>query len=473
MTLTRRAALRRGSAAVGLGTLAGCLGEPGNDDTQDGNGGGDGESEITGYGAFFTLWDWCNEITGDRGSFENPVDVGEMGHGWSPDGDLTRNVAETDAFVYLDTPEFAWAQDLAGQLQAEGDSVDVAVIDGLEGITDDQLLAFSSEAVPEPDYDHEFDPDTLEIEGFDVIDPTTGETIAYWHGDHWHGGLPDVPVDGSVRLEAVFETVGGHVVPLGSDEQFQFDARLGDGAPDDVVDIESRGDAVEFHGESEGRTLVVFELRHGEDILWDTSADTLNLDVSADVDSAEMTEFHDPHVWVDPVLAADIVDTITDGLADISPDDAETFEANADAYKERLDAVDDQFQETIAEAELDIAVFAGHDSFRYLEHRYGFDLHSPVGVSPDESPSPGEIAETIELVNGNDIDTILYDPFETAGGEVPPLAETIVEDSSATEVAPLTPAEGTMADWNDQGWGWVEQMEEITIPSLRAALKAE
>ena len=124
-------------------------------------------------------------------------------------------------------------------------------------------------------------------------------------------------------------------------------------------------------------------------------------------------------------------------------------------------------------ADREVAVFAGHDSFRYVEHRYGFDLHSPVGVSPDESPSAGEIADTIELVNEHGIDTILYDPFEAEEGEIPPLAETIVEDSDASQTAPMTPAEASMAEWNEDDWGWVEQMEEVTIPSLRQALKAD
>ncbi|MFP9191903.1 metal ABC transporter substrate-binding protein [Natronosalvus vescus] len=472
MKLTRRTALRRGGAAVALGALAGCLSEPG-DDTENGSGNESGENAISGYAAFFALWDWSNQIVGDHGAFENPVDVGEMGHGWNPGGDLTRDVAETDAFVYLDTPEFSWAQDLAAQLEAEEESVDSTVIDGMAGLTADQLLPFSTGERPDPDEEYTVDPSNVQVDGFDIIDPRTGETVAYWHVDHWDGGLPDVPLEGSMRFEAVVEVDGGHVIPLGGDEDVQLDARLGDGAPDEMVDIESHGDAVELHGIDVGRTLVVFELRQDGDVLWDSSADTLSVDVSDDIDPADATEFHDPHVWADPVLAANIVDAIADGLAEVSPDDAETFEANADAYNERLSAVDEQFQATVDDAQLDIAVFAGHDSFRYLEHRYGFDLHSPIGVSPDESPSPSEIAETIELVNENAIDTILYDPFEAGDGEVPPLAETIVEDSSATEVAPLTPAEGTLPDWDDRGWGWVEQMEEITLPSLRAALKAE
>ncbi|MFP8889167.1 metal ABC transporter substrate-binding protein [Natrialbaceae archaeon A-CW2] len=471
MDLTRRAALRRGGAAVALGTLAGCLSEPEATDGE-GNGNGNNEDTASGYAAFFTLWDWGNQILGDHGSLQNPVDVGEMGHGWSPGGDLVREVASTDAFVYLDTPEFAWAQDLAAQLEAEEGS-DTTVIDGLANFTEDQLLSFSSEAVPEPDYDQDFDPETISVDGFDVVDPTTGEITAYWHDDHWHGGVPNVPLESSITLEAVFEADGGHVVPLGAEEAFQFDARLGGGAPDDVIEIDSHGDSIEVHGIGEGRTMIVFELRHGDDVVWDTSADTMTVDVAADIDPTDVTEFHDPHVWVDPVLASTVVETFAEEFGEVWPEHAEAFESNAASYLERLEGVDEGFQSAVADGELEIAVFAGHDSFRYVEHRYGFDLYSPVGVSPDESPSSGEITATIELVDEHGIDTILYDPFEAADGEIPPLAETIVENSGATETAPMTPAEGTLAEWHEQDWGWVEQMEEVTIPSLRKALKAD
>ena len=30
--------------------------------------------------------------------------------------------------------------------------------------------------------------------------------------------------------------------------------------------------------------------------------------------------------------------------------------------------------------------------------------------------------------------------------------------------------EGTIPEWEENGWGWVEQMEEINLPSLEAAL---
>ena len=335
MTHSRRSVLRRGAGLAAAGTaasLAGCAG------TADGGSGG----FDSGYAAFFTLNDWANEVAGENATFEDPVDVGQLGHGWTPDGTLAADVAATDAFVYLDSPEFSWAQDLAETLENDYDSV--AVVDVLSGLEGDMLE---------------------------------------W--DHSHGGE-------------------------GADH-----------------DGENHGD--ENH---DGETR------------------------------------HDPHVWVDPVLAAEMVETIAAGLGGADPENADAYAANADAYADELDAVDDAFESIAEDAARDVAVLAGHNSFQYLEARYGFRLHSPVGVSPQNEPSQSEIADTIDLVDAEGIDVVLYDRFQS-----PRLAESIVENSGATEAVPVTPAGGTTREWNDAGYGYLEQMTEINVPAFERAFGAQ
>lgn len=341
MDLSRRSLLREGAgaAALAIGGFAGCTNaleaaEPGVD---------------SGYAAFFTLWDWANAVGGDAVEFENPVEAGRMGHGWEPDGDVAREIAGSDAFVYLDTPEFSWAQNVAATLETDYDGV--VVIDGMEPLGS-HLLAWDGHR--DGHDDHEDDQ------------------------EHEHGG----------------------------------------GAGGDRA-------------------------------------------------------FADPHVWVDPVLAREIVDTIAAGLADADPERAETFRDNAAAYGGRLADLDEAYRDLVATADREVAVLAGHDSFRYVQARYGFEFHTPAGVSPNDAPSQEDIADTIEVVDDHGIDTVLYDPFDAPDGSAPALAETVVENSGATATAPITSAEGTTADWLDRGWGYVEQIEEVTLPALGAALGAE
>jgi len=454
MTITRRTLLKSGVTVGAAAAVAGCTGDPG--DESDG--------ERSGYAAFFTLWDWSNQVGDGAFTFENPVEVGEMGHGWEPDGDLLRNVAGTDVFVYLDTPELSWAQDIAAELEADYD--DVAVIDGMAGLDGELLPWDDGGETAAPDRDHDWNPETVEIADFDVLDRRSGEVSAYWHNDHWHGGIQPVPLDSHRALEGVFEDSDGRVLPLGDDDPFEFDAVVADGADEEPIEIEPRGDHVRLHGREVGRTQLVFQLKHDGEVLWDTSNDLIAARVEEEVD--EDGEFFDPHVWVDPVLSQMVVDTIAEGLAEIDPDNAEMFEENAAAYNEELAEIDAAFEELMADATRNTGVLAGHDSFAYVEDRYGFDLHTPVGVSPEAEPSQTDIADTIEFVDDNGIDVILYDQFES-----PNLANTIVENSSASEVLAVTPAEGTTAEWNEEGWGWLDQMREVNLPAFRKALGAE
>lgn len=462
MYRTRRAVLTTGAAAFAGVPIAGCT-------APELSGGADDPS---GFAAFFALVDWCRAVGSDELTFETPVPVGRVGHGHDPAGDLVRDIAETTVFVYLDTPEFAWAQDVAGELRR--DYPDVTIIDGLTGFTRDRLLSFDADVDATPDRDHDWNPETLTIGDVHLVDRNVGEVTAEWHVDHWDGGIPAIPLDRAVSLEAIIQDDEGRVLPLGEGEPYQLDVSVAEGATTAIIETESRGDRLELVGATVGETAIVLQVTDDEAVLWESDADTLAVEVVAELEPTGVGAFHDPHVWVDPILAQLIVDTIADGLAEVIPDAADSFEANAATYNERLGDVDEGFRSLVADAERTTAVFAGHDSFRYPSHRYGFELHTPAGVSPDQRPSQREIADTVELIEREGIDTILYDPFETPdpGESVPPMAETLVESSPATDLAPLTAVEGTTAEWNEAGWGWVEQMEELNLPSLRRALGA-
>jgi len=467
MKTTRRNLLKTGAGLGSAGALSGCL----NTADPAGAGASSGDRGFEGYAAFFALWDWSEQVTGDLASFENAVDTGEMGHGWSPPGNIVRDIADSEAFVYLDTPEFRWAQDAATQISNDHD--DVVVIDAMRGM-EGQLLNWDVETDDDktPDYDHDFGRDVA-VEKFNIYDVRTGEEPAVWHIDHWHGSPPDVPLNGSVYLKGAFEDDEGRVVPLG-EQGFTFGASVRDGS-EDVLSFEPDGDRIGLHGEETGRASIAFELRHEGDVVWDTSSDLTPVSVLEEVEKEGASRAKDPHFWVDPVLGQDGVDNITEGLTEADPENEAVYEENAAEYKEELAGVDEAFEELTEEAELDVGVFVGHNSYQYVEDRYGFELHTPVGVSPDEQVRSEDVARSIEVVEEHGIETVLYDPFETtdpAGDTIPNGARVILENTDATDTAPLTPASGTTREWQERDYGWVEMMTEINIPSLERALKA-
>jgi len=459
MSPTRRDVLTVGAGAA-VGSLAGCLGAIGLGEDEAGDG----------YTAFFPIADWAEQVGGDQLTFENPVGTGRMGHGWSPDADITPQVAATEIFLYLDTPEFSWAQAVAENL--ERDHEDVMTVDLLSGLGP-YLIGFDGESdnsgrIPEPDDSRDYPPETLA--DFDIWDLRSQTQTGYWHkgADHWHGRLPEVLVEGTLPLGIALKDTDGNIVPLGEDETYQVSVSIVGDA--DAVKVETDGRVVEFRGRAVGEAQVVFEITRGEEVVYDTDGDLRSISV---VEEMSDDGFHDPHAWVDPVVAQEMVGTIADALAEMDPDNAAVYEENAASYTDRLAEVDAQFEQALSDAALDVGVFAGHNSYQYVERRYGFELKTPTGVSPDAQASRDEIIELIETVEDNDINTVLYDPFESSTGEYPQLVESILEESSAANAAPLSPVSGTTEEWEQEGWGWVGQMENVNLSSLETALNRE
>ena len=467
MEPTRRQVLSVGAGGA-TAALAGCL---------DTLGLVSGE-EFDGYTAFFSLWDWTQTVAGDDLEFENPVGTGEMGHGWSPDGDIVPRIADTDLFIYLDTVEFQWALRAAETLERDH-ADDVILVNALEGLGP-RLLPFDTGGRPEPARDRTFDREELAFGEFEIWDLRTDVQQGWWHvtdtDAHWHGSPPDVAVGDEVPVGIVLYHVNDEslAAPLGEDEQFRVDARIADGDTG-ALEIVPDGDRILLRGESTGEARLVFEFYEGDELVYDTAADPTPVSVVEEYDDSPDPDSFDPHAWVDPVLAAEMVGTIADALAEYNPDNADTYRQNAAAYREDLAAIDEQFEQLVADAELDVAVFAGHDSYRYIEHRYEFELVTPTGVSPNEAASLDDISGLVEVIEDNGIDTVLYDPFEAAqpGEDLPRLVEAIFENSQAGNAEPLTPVEGVTEEWAENGWGWVEQMEEINLPSLERALNPE
>ena len=457
--LGRRHVLTMGGSLAGT-ALAGCLEGPDLDDNPD--------AEPTGTGAFYTLMEWGDAVTGDAMTFDTPVDVGQMGHGWDPDADIVATIAQDRAFIYLETPEFQWSIDVAGELAADHD---VALIDGMDAIPQSALLPFTdvgSDVLASPDSEVEIDPADLVIGEFEVV--VGNEISAYWHADHWHGGIPDVPLDDTHVLRFNVRDDEDRVLPLNDESPLSITAMVDD---DDIVGTERVDDGIELSGESPGQTLLSFAVTVDDETVFRTAEDPLVVTV-AEADEVDLDAFYDPHVWVDPIHAKSIVEHIAAELGELLPDEEDDIEQRTEEYVERIDAVDRQFEELVDDAALDVAVYVAHDAFQYVEDRYGFELQTPVGVTPDAAASIEDLAELRITIEEHGIETILFDPFEAADPNdgVPQAVEVLLEDTPVQEAMPLSPVEGITREWHEEGYGWVEQMEEINLPALRKALKA-
>lgn len=171
----------------------------------------------------------------------------------------------------------------------------------------------------------------------------------------------------------------------------------------------------------------------------------------------------DPHIWLDPIHAKSIVDRIADALVEIDGAHADAYRANAEAYKQQLDALDAQYKQDLASCALN-KVIVSHAAFAYLADRYGFEMHPISGLSPEEEPSPRRLAELSHVAKENDIDVILFETLVS-----PKLSEALAREVGATTLV-LNPLEGLTPDEVAQGMDYISVMRD-NLKSLQTALR--
>lgn len=166
----------------------------------------------------------------------------------------------------------------------------------------------------------------------------------------------------------------------------------------------------------------------------------------------------DPHFWHDPVRLADLGDAVADELADIDPDHADEFAANADELRADLEALDAAYADGLDGCERDIVVVS-HDAFGYLG-KYGLEFEAIAGLSPDAEPTPSDLGRLQQLIEEEGITTVFGERLAP-----PDLVDTLAQDAGVA-TAVLDPVEGLTDE--TEGEDYVSLMEQ-NLDALRTA----
>lgn len=160
----------------------------------------------------------------------------------------------------------------------------------------------------------------------------------------------------------------------------------------------------------------------------------------------ELGESGDPHVWLDPVLMAEVVDVVAGALG---RQDA------ASPVVERVQALDQRFRDGLADCDRDLVVTA-HDAFGRLAERYGLRAEALAGIEPDQEPDPARLAELADLVRDEGVTTIFTEELVA-----PDVAEALAREAGV-ETAVLDTIEGGDGDYVDR--------MDANLDALREAL---
>ncbi|MEV6761587.1 metal ABC transporter substrate-binding protein [Streptomyces sp. NPDC051105] len=168
----------------------------------------------------------------------------------------------------------------------------------------------------------------------------------------------------------------------------------------------------------------------------------------------------DPHIWLDPVRYAQVAEGVGKAFEKADPDHAADYRKNTAALVEKLDALNTQFKDGLANTRTKVFITT-HAAFGYLAERYGLTEEAINGLDPESEPSAARVKDLEAMAKADGVSTVFY--------------ETLVSDKTAKTIAAdaglrtdvLDPIEGITAKSRGKDYFAVQ---EANLKALQTAL---
>ena len=123
----------------------------------------------------------------------------------------------------------------------------------------------------------------------------------------------------------------------------------------------------------------------------------------------------DPHAWQSVANAKIYAGNIRDALVKADPAGRQTYEANAKAYAEKLDALEAELRADVARIPADRRrIITSHDAFGYFAASYGVQFIAPAGVSTETEASARDVARIITQIKTQKIPAVFLENVSSA-----------------------------------------------------------
>ncbi|MCV7223862.1 metal ABC transporter solute-binding protein, Zn/Mn family [Mycolicibacterium elephantis] len=174
------------------------------------------------------------------------------------------------------------------------------------------------------------------------------------------------------------------------------------------------------------------------------------------------------HVSYDPATAKAVAAQIADRLAEVDPDHADAYRANAAAFGAGADEIL-ATERAIAQAHPEAAVVATEPVAHYLLANAGITDKTPAGfsnaVEEDADPSPADLAEMLDLIENREVSALLSNPQTETG-----VTKQLREAATRAGVPVVTVTE-TLPEGTDY-LSWQRQTAEQLAGELGTAAEA-
>jgi ABC-type Zn uptake system ZnuABC Zn-binding protein ZnuA len=128
--------------------------------------------------------------------------------------------------------------------------------------------------------------------------------------------------------------------------------------------------------------------------------------------------YGNPHYWLDPLNGKVIARNIADGLERIDPANKNYYEANLNAFFQKINDKMIEWQKKMAPYK-GSKIIAYHNEWCYFERRFGLEIVDFMEPKPGIPPSPSQLVKVIKEIVANKIKVIISSPyFSTSSSDV-------------------------------------------------------
>ena len=147
----------------------------------------------------------------------------------------------------------------------------------------------------------------------------------------------------------------------------------------------------------------------------------------------------DPHVWLDPLIAKDIVNRLADEMAAIAPLHRKSVLARRDTFLGDLQKLHEAFSTNLTDMDRrEVVTF--HGAFAYLFKRYQLETVGVVEKFPGDEPSAAYLRQLVELMRRLKMKVIFAEP------QLPDRPAKIIAQEIGGRVERLDPCETILPD---------------------------
>ena len=142
----------------------------------------------------------------------------------------------------------------------------------------------------------------------------------------------------------------------------------------------------------------------------------------------------DEHIWLSPKRAIMMCDAICKEICDLDNENAEIYAENNTEYKEKLEKLDNDIENTITSAKTDHIIFADRFPFVYLTNDYGIGYSAVFdGCSAETNATYETVVSLVKDINEKNIKVLI-----TLEKSKTDIADTLIAESGRADMSVMS-----------------------------------